>query len=150
MIKEILTKSVKETQQVAETIGRSLQGSEVIELVGDVGAGKTTFVHGLAKGIGSPDRVSSPTFTIYKLYSGGRYPIYHYDLYRLQHDSLVQSELAERVSEDNTVLVLEWAEHVQSVLPENHLTIKFESPSEESRKLFLDIPDSLEYIRDNL
>ena len=80
------------TETYAEKLANRLVGGEVIELVGDVGAGKTTFVRGLAKGLGSTDHVSSPTFTVEQVYTG-RLTLYHYDFYRLPDAGVVKNQL---------------------------------------------------------
>src|SRR3989337_1220075 len=83
------TTSAIETEQLGEQIGKLLRGGELIELASDLGGGKTTMTHGLARGIGSSDPVASPTFTISREYTGGRLHIYHYDLYRLHEFGVV-------------------------------------------------------------
>src|SRR5688572_15811906 len=82
------------TENFAETIGSQLKGGEIIELIGDVGAGKTTFARGLARGVGSTDRVTSPTFTVSNVYESGRIILKHYDFYRLNDLAIIKNELA--------------------------------------------------------
>jgi len=79
----ITSESPEATEQLAEAIGRRLTGGEVIELVSDLGGGKTTFVRGLARGLGSADVVSSPTFTVSKVYKADKLELHHFDFYRL-------------------------------------------------------------------
>ena len=124
------------TETYAEKLANRLVGGEVIELVGDVGAGKTTFVRGLAKGLGSTDHVSSPTFTVEQVYTG-RLTLYHYDFYRLPDAGVVKNQLKEVLSQQNSVVVIEWAEHVRGILPKNRIVICFEVVSETDRLLHI-------------
>lgn len=105
--------SLKETHDFARAWGLKLKGGEVIQLVGDVGAGKTTFVQGLADGAGTKDHVSSPTFTICNTYRG-RLIIHHLDFYRLHNDQLIEQELA-GLLDGVAVVVLEWAQNVNHI-----------------------------------
>lgn len=97
----------------------------VIELIGDVGTGKTTFTRGLALGLGIKEPVTSPSFTISKQYAlpnAGR--LIHYDFYRLPDPGLMSEDLAENLQNPNNIIVIEWGESVTSLLPKNHHTIK--------------------------
>jgi tRNA threonylcarbamoyladenosine biosynthesis protein TsaE len=106
-------------------LGAKLRGGEVIELVGDVGAGKTTFVRGLAQGLGVAESVSSPSFSIMKNYNGRDGLILnHYDFYRLDDPGIMLAEIAEAVTDSQTVTVVEWGESVADVLPADHRVIK--------------------------
>jgi len=135
--------SEQETKAVAEKIGNSLKGGEVFELVGDVGAGKTTFVKGLAKGLKVEDEVQSPSFTISRVYEArDDLELVHYDFYRLTDPGIMANEVAEAVHDPHTITVIEWADIVEGVLPEHHYRISFESPTETSRHITL--PDTLE------
>lgn len=139
--KKILqSENVSGTKELAEQFGKQLRGGEVIQLIGDLGAGKTTFVKGLAKGLGSKDRVSSPTFTFYKIYGGGRWPLYHYDFYRMHDDLMIRNELAEFAANKKAVFVLEWAEKIQAVLPRGHIKIHIDALSDEKRKFTVTLP----------
>jgi tRNA threonylcarbamoyladenosine biosynthesis protein TsaE len=129
------TNSVEETFELGKRFGQSLAGGEVIEFVGDLGAGKTSFMRGLAEGIGSEDSVSSPTFTISNQYSAENgLSIYHYDFYRLQDPGLIQEDLAEAIQDPKAVVCVEWAESVRGVLPENKITIYITTLDECSRQ----------------
>ncbi len=139
------SESALATEEFAAGLGNQLRGGEVIELIGDVGAGKTTFVRGLAQGINSNNPVSSPTFTVYNIYKG-RLALYHYDLYRIKGDALAKSELAEIMDDTQNVLVLEWAEEVRQILPEPYLAIHFSVTGESSRLLGLEIPQTYDYM----
>lgn len=137
---EIISKDSSTTEALGEKMGSQLKGGEVIELIGDVGAGKTTFVRGLARGLGSKDHVSSPTFTIYRVYGGGRFPLYHYDLYRMQDDLMVRNELAELATHKDAVIIVEWPDQVQAVLPRDHIKIHMDIAGDEERKFLISLP----------
>lgn len=141
--------SAEETRALGQSIGGMLKGGEVIELQGDVGAGKTTFVRGLAKGIDSNDHVSSPTFTLKNTYTG-RIVLHHLDLYRLHEPGLVQHELNEILGLPNETVVIEWAETVGDTLPEARAIIKFVSPEENLRLITIELPLELDYIGEAL
>ena len=105
-------------------VARGLRGGERIELVGDVGAGKTTFTKGLARGLGVHDAVQSPTFTISREYDTDKgLKLVHYDFYRLDDAGIMADELAESIADRRGVTVVEWAETVASVLPEDRVTL---------------------------
>ena len=132
----------QETKNIAEAIGRSLIGGEVIELIGDVGAGKTTFTKGLARGLGVQDEVQSPSFTISRVYDArDGLLVSHYDFYRLTDAGIMKNELIEASQDDKMITVIEWADIVESVLPEKRLTIRFEATSVSGR--IITIPDTL-------
>jgi len=134
------------TMRLAEQVGRRLKGGEVIELVSDLGGGKTTFVRGLAKGMGSYDKVASPSFTISREYKAGNKTMYHFDFYRLQDPGLVANELAEVAADPQAVVVVEWADIVESVLPAQHLTVRIKSTGEDSREFSFTYPPVLSYL----
>lgn len=143
---EFISKSAEYTIEFAKNIGNNLRGGECIELISDVGGGKTTFVRGLAAGAGSSDHVSSPTFTISKVYNAPKFNIVHFDFYRLQDAGLIEHEIKEVADEKNTVIVVEWAEVVSHVLPENRLKISITSQSENHRVFKLKAEDSMGYM----
>lgn len=119
-------------------IGERCSGGEVIELVGDIGAGKTTFTKGLAEGMGIDEEVQSPTFTISRVYQTEQNVILaHYDFYRLSDPGIMRDELAESVNDPQTVTVIEWASAVKDVLPKDTLTISFETLMAERREVTL-------------
>lgn len=130
--------SADETREAGRKLGLSLRGGETIELVGDVGAGKTTFTKGLAVGLGIDDPVQSPSFTISQVYEGrDGIRLAHYDFYRLNDPGIMADELAEAMQDDKTVVVIEWADTVVDILPEGHIRVQFETTSEEGRKITL-------------
>lgn len=125
-----------------EQIGRMLHGGEVIELVGDVGAGKTTFTKGLGRGLGIDEDIQSPSFTISRVYDGrDDLRLVHYDFYRLSEAGIMANELADAIMDQKSVIVVEWADAVQDVLPKHHTRIRFTSPSETTRQLDITTDD---------
>lgn len=119
-------------------LGGQLKGGEVIELIGDVGAGKTTFTRALARGMGITDPIQSPTFTIVNRYeSGSGLTLAHYDFYRLDDAGVMRDEIAEALRDEMTVTVIEWGDLVADILPEDRLTVIIEPASESTRKVTL-------------
>ncbi len=119
----------------SEKLGNLLQPGDVLALEGDLGAGKTTFTKGLAKGLNITRNVNSPTFTIIKEYHG-RYPLYHMDVYRVE-DSFEDLGFDEYF-DGNGVTVVEWAHLVKEQLPEELLTIYLYLDDHDSRRLVLE------------
>lgn len=133
---QLEVKNQEQTKSVGQKLGSTLSGGEVIELIGDVGAGKTTFVKGLAVGLGIDEDVQSPSFTISRVYDArGGLTLAHYDFYRLSDAGIMRDELSEAISDPTTVTVIEWADIVEGVLPPDRITIKFEATSEDERTL---------------
>ncbi len=131
MIKKI--SSVNHMQEFGARIGILLRGGEVIELVGDVGAGKTTLVKGIARGLEVAEDIQSPTFTIsrtYKARDGLR--LSHYDFYRLSDPGILKMELSEMMGSSSDIVIIEWAETVKSTLPSDRLSIEIIPDSETS------------------
>ena len=110
----------------------------VIELVGDVGAGKTTFTKGLARGLEIAEEITSPTFTISKVYENSRgQKLVHYDFYRLENPGIMVEDLFENLQDPHTVTVIEWADTVSEILPANHLRLEILINDDGSRTLNL-------------
>ncbi|MGI8671597.1 MAG: tRNA (adenosine(37)-N6)-threonylcarbamoyltransferase complex ATPase subunit type 1 TsaE [Luteitalea sp.] len=111
--------SEAETARIAEALAARLQPGDVVLIRGDLGAGKTAFVRGLAVGLGAADDdVSSPTFTLMQEYRGGRLPVYHVDLYRLERAADVEDLGLEDVEMGDGVLAVEWPERLARSLPD--------------------------------
>lgn len=125
--------STEEMIEFGKEIGSNLEGGSVLELIGDVGAGKTTFTKGLALGLGVLETVQSPTFTISRIYEGDNLTLSHYDFYRLNDYGIMKMELAENLSDPQNITVVEWAGELADILPEKHLKLIFESVSEDKR-----------------
>ena len=125
--------STEEMIEFGREIGSNLEGGSVLELIGDVGAGKTTFTKGLALGLGVLETVQSPTFTISRVYEGDNLTLSHYDFYRLNDYGIMKMELAEKLSNPQNITGVEWAGELADILPEKHLKLIFESISEDKR-----------------
>ena len=111
---ELISKSPAETEALGEQFGRVAQRGLVIALSGDLGAGKTQFVRGLARGLGISGRVHSPTFTLVNEYGGGRLKLFHLDLYRLETAEQILSAGIEEYLQPDGVSVIEWAERLKA------------------------------------
>jgi tRNA threonylcarbamoyladenosine biosynthesis protein TsaE len=143
---EIESNSTDQTEAIALEIGKLLKGGEVIELSSELGGGKTSFTHGLAAGIGSSDRVASPTFTISRIYNGKNVDIHHFDFYRLNDAGLMKHELVDVMQNPKNVVVVEWAGLMNDVLPKSRLRIEFLYIDTDKRKLLFTCPESLSYL----
>lgn len=120
-------------KQLGEAIGRSVSGGEVLELVGDIGAGKTTLTKGIAQALGINEPVQSPTFTISRVYDSPKgLRLVHYDFYRLGEAGIMGDEIREAM-DDDSVVVVEWAGAVDDDLPKDRLVVKITTISEEER-----------------
>lgn len=131
---------------LAAKIGQRLKGGEVIELVSDLGGGKTAFVRGLAAGLGSSDAVSSPSFTLRNEYRAGELTLYHFDFYRLAEPGILRDELAEIIADPQAVVVVEWAEVVTDVLPTERLTVQIRVTGDTEREFTFSCPPALHYL----
>ena len=118
-----------------QELGNSLKGGEVIELIGDVGAGKTTITKGLAKSLGITDEIQSPTFTISRVYEGAKNNLVHYDFYRLNDAGIMAIEMQDVIDDPNNITVIEWGEPVREVLPKKYITVKIKIISENIREV---------------
>ena len=120
-------------KQLGEAIGRSVSGGEVLELVGDIGAGKTTLTKGIARALGINEPVQSPTFTISRVYDSPKgLLLAHYDFYRLGEAGVMGDEIRE-AADDDSVVVVEWAGAVDDDLPKDRLVVKITTIREEER-----------------
>ncbi len=125
--------SEEKMRELGAAIGRAVSGGEVLELVGDIGAGKTTLTKGIAQALEINEPVQSPTFTISRVYDSPRgLSLAHYDFYRLGNAGIMSEEIRE-VAASNSVVVVEWAGAVDDALPSDRLVIKITAISEEGR-----------------
>jgi tRNA threonylcarbamoyladenosine biosynthesis protein TsaE len=141
--------SSENTLELGERVGRKLRGGEVIELVSDLGGGKTTFTKGLAKGMGITKPVTSPSFTIDNEYKTSELKLHHLDFYRLNEAGLMKQELEEILDDDKNVVVIEWADTVADILPPDRFKIKFIPSGETSRNITFTCPRELTYLLEN-
>lgn len=131
---EMITNSAEETKVLASKIAKQAFPNTVIVLYGNLGAGKTTFTQGFAKGLEIKRTVSSPTFTILKVYQG-TLPLYHIDAYRLEGSN--QDLGFEDLLYDDGVTVIEWPEYIKDLLPKEYLEIHLDDFGEGKRKIIL-------------
>lgn len=131
----MLIHSEAEMIEYGKKLAQSLQAPQVLELLGDVGAGKTTLTRGIASGLGIQEPVSSPSFTISKEYQGEKYRLVHYDFYRLNDPGIMAEDLLDSVSDNNTITIVEWGESIRDVLPENRLKITIKNLDEDTREI---------------
>ena len=142
---DVITRVVSspaETEAVGEAVGRNLDPGEVLLLVGDLGAGKTTFVRGLARGLGVAFGVKSPSFAIHLRYPG-RLPLDHLDLYRLANPrDLAELGLEDVLGRDG-VTVVEWGERLGDRAPATAVVVRFEDLGDDRRRLIVEGPSAL-------
>ena len=129
---QFITHSLEETELLGQRLGETLSGGEIVAYQGGLGAGKTAFTRGLARGLGISMRVTSPTYTIVNEYTGGRLPLFHFDMYRLGS----AEELFDIGWEDylarGGVCAVEWSENVQEAM-QGAITVRMEKRSENTR-----------------
>jgi tRNA threonylcarbamoyladenosine biosynthesis protein TsaE len=128
------SKSTEDTLRLGQRIGSFLKANDVIALTGQLGAGKTTLIQGIAAGLGVRDHVTSPTFIIINEYAG-RLPLYHIDLYRLDEGLAVADLGIEEYFTRGGVCVIEWAERLKGLLPSGAGKIELKIISEEEREI---------------
>ena len=117
--------SEQEMLDFGKDFAKNLKFPAVIELVGDVGVGKTTFTRGLAEGFGVKSQITSPSFTISKSYAlPNNKKLIHYDFYRLTDPGLMSEELNESINDQDAITVIEWGESVAGILPEDRIIVK--------------------------
>ena len=133
MIKEFFTKNNLETIEVGKKLGLRLKENDVVLLIGDLSAGKTTFTKGIGQALGVKRVINSPTFTIVKEYSGEELKLYHLDLYRL--DGVNNDFDLEEYIEGDGVCVIEWPYQVSEILPDEYLKITLERTGETTRTI---------------
>ncbi len=144
----ISSDSLEKTELIAARIGSRLRGGESIVLSSDLGGGKTAFVRGLAKGMGSTNHVASPTFTIEREYHAyeKNLTIYHYDFYRLHAAGIILNELVDTSADPGAIIVVEWGRIVDSVLPNERINVTIEHSGENSRNFIIQYPPQFQYL----
>jgi tRNA threonylcarbamoyladenosine biosynthesis protein TsaE len=133
-----ITESAEETSNIGEQLGRLLSKGNIICLSGDLGAGKTAFTKGIAKGLGVEDYVTSPTYTIINEYQG-RLPLYHFDVYRLNDVEEMYELGYEEYFFGDGIVVLEWADIVRDIIPGDRLWITIlNTKGDDSREIIME------------
>ena len=141
-----ITNSPAETEALGEALGKILPAGTVLAYFGDLGAGKTAFTRGLARGLGYQDAVTSPTYTIVNEYLGGRLPLVHFDMYRLRSAEDLWDIGWEDYLDRGGVCAVEWSENVREAL-EGAVTVDIQRLSENSRRITLEGGDFLADLR---
>ena len=126
----IETYSPEETYALGEKIGKEACSGQVYTLIGDLGAGKTVFTQGVARGLGILEAVNSPTFTIMQIYETGRMPFYHFDVYRIGDVEEMDEIGYEDCFYGQGLCLIEWANLIEEILPENYIRITIERQPE--------------------
>lgn len=139
---KVISKNEQTTQQIAKKYASSIKSPCVISLVGDLGAGKTTFAKGFAEGFGVKDVVTSPTYTIMNEYMGSSMPLYHFDMYRLSSkEEAINFGFEEYfdLKQLKGVVLVEWASNVSGLLPALHVEISFKKLDEQKREISITV-----------
>lgn len=136
------THSPEQTEALGEALGKVLKPGTVVAYAGDLGAGKTAFTRGLAKGLGASEPVTSPTYTIVNEYLSGRIPLFHFDMYRLGSSEDLFDIGWEDYLERGGVCALEWSENVADAL-ENPIRVQLEKTGESSRRITIEGGEAL-------
>ena len=131
---EVITHSPEETEKVGEKLGQCLSPNTILAFRGDLGAGKTAFTRGLARGLGCVEQVTSPTYTIVNEYLSGRIPLFHFDMYRLANADDLWDIGWEDYLDRGGICAVEWSENVRDAL-ENAIFITIEKIGEDSRRI---------------
>ena len=134
---EFITHSPEETEKIGEALAKSLQPGTIFAYRGDLGAGKTAFTRGLARGLGCKETVTSPTYTIVNEYLGGRLPLFHFDMYRLASSDDLWDIGWEDYLDREGVCAVEWSENVQDAM-ENAVTVTIEKLGETTRRITIE------------
>ena len=139
---KFLSKGKEQTQNIALELAKSLKKGRVIAFEGNLGSGKTTFIQGLASGLGIKEKVSSPTFVIFKKYKVLNHKniklFYHFDLYRIESlEEVIDLGFEEIINNKNSIVAIEWAEKIKKLLPKDSLKIKIKYVDKNSRKFIV-------------
>ncbi len=141
------------TSAIGEQLGRRCRGGELIVLSSDLGGGKTTLTKGLAKGLGSEVIVNSPTFMVERVYPcRSNISLHHFDFYRLSEGGMVARELAEVLEDPSVVVVVEWGDVVEQVLPLEHIKVAIQrrANNQEAREVKVTYPLKFAYVFEGL
>ncbi len=134
MEQTVICNSAKETEEFAAQLASTLTPNSVLAFTGDLGAGKTTFTRGLCAGLGYTGEVSSPTFAIVHEYIGGRIPLYHFDMYRVDSvDDLYACGFYDYL--DFGILAIEWSENISSAIPKDAIYIHMQYGENENQRI---------------
>lgn len=133
----VRTNTPEQTEALGEALGKTLCGGEIIAYIGGLGAGKTAFTRGLARGLGISMRVTSPTYTIVNEYTGGRLPLFHFDMYRLESADDLFDIGWEDYLQRGGVCAVEWSENVEDAM-EGAIFVRITKISDEEREIMIE------------
>ena len=133
-MQKFLSKSYIETENIASKLAQTLKGTEIIAMFGGLGAGKTAFTRGLARGLGIDDGVSSPTFALVHEYDG-KYPVYHFDMYRITSAEDLEAAGFFDFMNSESVIAAEWSENITDELPDDTIFIDIERIDDDTREI---------------
>ena len=139
---EFITHSPQETEAIGEALAKQLQPGTILAYTGDLGAGKTAFTRGLARGLGAAEPVTSPTYTIVNEYLSGKMPLFHFDMYRLTCADDLWDIGWEDYLERGGICAVEWSENVTDAM-DGAIFIRIEKLGEDSRRITIEGGDSL-------
>ncbi len=126
----------EETRKFGLDFARRLKAGDIVALIGDLGTGKTTLTRYIAEGLGVTDRITSPTFTIVSEYHTGRLPLYHFDVYRLESSEELFETGAEEYFDAGGVCIIEWADQIAEILPDETICIFIEYGEKEGERVY--------------
>ena len=136
MVSEIITKNFEETKSFGKSFAKQIKNGGIIALYGQLGSGKTTFTQGLANGLGIKKRIISPTFIVIRTYKLRIKNFYHIDLYRVENKTEIQNlGLQELLDNPENIVVIEWAEKLENLLPKKRIDIHFTEIEKDKRKI---------------
>lgn len=137
LMEKYISESPQQTEQIGEMFGKKINSGVVIAFRGGLGMGKTCFTRGLARGLGSTDQVTSPTFALINEYLSGRLPLYHFDMYRISGwEDLYSTGFFDYI-EEGGVIAAEWSENIENALPENTIYIEFNRLDDNKREIII-------------
>ena len=131
----LYSNSVAQTQKIGAALSKQLEANDVLILLGDMGAGKSEFTRGLARGLGVTGYVTSPTFTVMQLHDTGRLPLYHFDWYRLESAEELYELSMDEYLQSGGVAVIEWPSRAEEVLPDSYLQVALEPVGDDERRI---------------
>lgn len=136
-MEKYISESPQQTEQIGEMFGKKINSGVVIAFRGGLGMGKTCFTRGLARGLGSTEQVTSPTFALINEYLSGRLPLYHFDMYRISGwEDLYSTGFFDYI-EEGGVIAAEWSENIENALPENTIYIEFNRLDDNKREIII-------------
>lgn len=147
MNKLIVVDDTSDTDRVGRQLARNFRGGEIINLIGDLGAGKTTLARAIISELTGLDDAASPSFTISRTYEASNFTIHHYDFYRVAEVGIIDQELNEIIGHKDAVIIMEWAETVQGAINlTDSIDLRITPTADNSRQMRLEYPRDFEYI----